>query len=156
MPLIKAGLKHRGFAMIDVISPCVTFNDHVGSTKSYEFTREHYHEAVHADYIPPRQEIKASYGEGEVLPVQMHDGSRIMLRKLDKDYDPTHRGKAFEYLRTKLRQGEHVTGLIFVAEQGSHDMHDMMRTTDVPLNQVPYEKLQPGSAGLASILKRYG
>jgi len=111
---------------------------------------------VHADYIPPRQEITASYGEGEVLPVQMHDGSRIMLRKLDKDYDPTHRGKAFEYLRTKLRQGEHVTGLIFVSEQGSHDMHDMMRTTDVPLNQVPYEKLQPGSEGLASILKRYG
>jgi 2-oxoglutarate ferredoxin oxidoreductase subunit beta len=108
VPLIQAGLMHKGFAMIDIISPCVTFNDHVGSTKSYEFTREHYHEAVHADYIPPQREISVSYGEGEVLPVQMHDGSQIVLRKLDKDYDPTHRGKAFEYMRTKLRQGEHV------------------------------------------------
>jgi 2-oxoglutarate ferredoxin oxidoreductase subunit beta len=155
VPLIKAGLMHNGFAMIDVISPCVTFNDHVGSTKSYEFTREHYHEAVHADYVPLRQEIHASYAEGDALPVQMHDGSRIMLRKLDKEYDPTHRGKAFEYLRTKLREGEHVTGLIFVA-QGSQDMHEMSGTTDVPLNQLPYEKLHPGAAGLAKIIKRYG
>jgi 2-oxoglutarate ferredoxin oxidoreductase subunit beta len=77
-----------------------------------------------------------------------------MLRKLDKDYDPTHRGKAFEYLRSKLRAGEHVTGLIYVAE-GGKDMHDMNGTTDVPLNEVPYEKLQPGAAGLAKLLKRY-
>ena len=154
VPLIQAGLMHKGFAMIDIISPCVTFNDHAGSTKSYTFAREHYHEAVHADYVPPRQEIKASYAEGETLPVQMHDGSQIVLRKLDQDYDPTHRGKAFEYLRTKLRQGEHVTGLIFVSSSGP-DMHEMARTTDVPLNQVPYEKLHPGAAGLAKILKRY-
>jgi 2-oxoglutarate ferredoxin oxidoreductase subunit beta len=145
---------HKGFAMIDVISPCVTFNDHVGSTKSYAFTREHYHEAVHADYIPPRQEITVSYAEGEVLPVQMHDGSRMMLRKLDQEYDPTHRGKAFEYLRTRLREGEHVTGLIFVAES-TQDMHDMAGTTDVPLNEVSYGKLHPGADGLAKLLKRY-
>src|SRR3954452_460127 len=86
VPLIKAGLAHKGAAFIDVISPCVTFNDHVGSTKSYEFTREHYQEAVHADYIPARQEITATYGEGELLPVQMHDGSQIRLRKLAPDY----------------------------------------------------------------------
>jgi 2-oxoglutarate ferredoxin oxidoreductase subunit beta len=156
VPLIKAGLRHRGFAMIDVISPCVTFNDHVGSTKSYEFTREHYQEAVHADYIPARQEITAQYAEGEVLPVQMHDGSHLLLRKLDRDYDPTHRGKAFEYLRTRLRQGEHVTGLIFVQGQGTKDMHEMLETTEVPLNQVPYEKMHPGAAGLATVMKRYG
>ena len=77
VPLIQAGLMHKGFAIIDVISPCVTFNDHEGSTKSYTFTREHYHEAVHADFIPPRQEITAVYAEGEALPVQMHDGSRM-------------------------------------------------------------------------------
>jgi 2-oxoglutarate ferredoxin oxidoreductase subunit beta len=86
--------------------------------------------------------------------VQVHDGSTMLLRKLDKDYDPTHRGKAFEYLRTKLRQGEHVTGLIFVSSSGP-DMHAMAGTTDVPLNQVPYTQLHPGSAGLAKILKRY-
>jgi 2-oxoglutarate ferredoxin oxidoreductase subunit beta len=155
VPLIKAGLRHKGFAMIDVISPCVTFNDHVGSTKSYEFTREHYQEAVHTDYIPARQEITAQYAEGEALPVQLHDGSRILLRKLDKDYDPTHRGRAFEFLRTKLRQGEHVTGLIYVSPNLHPDMHEMMNTSDVPLNQVPYDKMHPGAAGLASLLKRY-
>jgi 2-oxoglutarate ferredoxin oxidoreductase subunit beta len=146
---------HKGFALIDVISPCVTFNDHVGSTKSYEFAREHYHEAVHTDYIPARQEITASYGEGEVLPVQMHDGSQLRLRKLDREYDPTHRGKAFEYLRTKLRQGEHVTGLIFLSQSPHPDMHEMLQTPDLPLSQLPYEALHPGAAGLASILKRY-
>jgi 2-oxoglutarate ferredoxin oxidoreductase subunit beta len=109
---------------------------------------------VHADYIPVRQEIKASYGEGEVLPVQVHDGSTLLLRKLDRNYDPTHRGKAFEYLRSKLREGEHVTGLIFVSE-GGKDMHDMNGTTDVPLNRLPYEKLHPGQAGLTRILQRY-
>jgi 2-oxoglutarate ferredoxin oxidoreductase subunit beta len=84
----------------------------------------------------------------------MHDGSRMLLRKLDRDYDPTHRGKAFEYLRSRLREGEHVTGLIFVAES-TRDMHDMAGTTEVPLNQVPYEKLHPGAEGLAKLLKRY-
>ncbi len=78
----------------------------------------------------------------------------LLLRKLDRNYDPTHRGKAFEYLRTRLREGEHVTGLIYVQES-TKDMHDMNGTTDVPLNQVPYEKLHPGQAGLAKILKRY-
>jgi 2-oxoglutarate ferredoxin oxidoreductase subunit beta len=154
VPLIKAGLMHKGFALIDVISPCVTFNDHEGSTKSYAFTREHYVEAVAADYIAPQREISVSYGEGEAAPVEMHDGSRIVLRKLDKDYDPTHRGKAFNYLRAKLREGEHVTGLIYVSSSGP-DMHAQAQTTDVPLNAVPYEKLHPGAAGLAKVLKRY-
>jgi 2-oxoglutarate ferredoxin oxidoreductase subunit beta len=154
VPLIKAGLMHKGFALIDVISPCVTFNDHEGSTKSYAFTREHYEPAVNADYIPPQREISVSYAEGEVLPVEMHDGSRIVLHKLAKDYDPTHRGKAFNYLRDKLREGEHVTGLIYVSSSGP-DMHAMNETTDVPLNALPYEKLQPGAAGLSKILKRY-
>jgi len=79
----------------------------------------------------------------------------MLLRKLDADYDPTHRGKAFEYLRTRLREGEHVTGLIFVSESAP-DMHDMAGTVATPLNQVPYEKLHPGAEGLAKVLKRFG
>ena len=77
-----------------------------------------------------------------------------VLRKLDQDYDPTHRGKAFNYLRAKLREGEHVTGLIYVAS-GGPDMHAMAATSEQPLNAVPYEKLHPGAAGLAKVLKRY-
>ena len=94
VPLIQAGLRHKGFALIDVLSPCVTFNDHEGSTKSYAYTREHYEPAVHADFIPLEREIMADYKEGEALPVVMHDGSRIVLRKLDATYDPTNRTAA--------------------------------------------------------------
>src|SRR6202000_690440 len=89
VPLIQAGLRHEGFALIDVLSPCVTFNDHEGSTKSYAYTREHYEPAVHADFVPLEREITASYGPGESLPVVMHDGSRIVLRKGEGGSDPT-------------------------------------------------------------------
>src|ERR1700676_326855 len=87
VPLIQAGLKHKGFALIDVLSPCVTFNDHEGSTKSYAYTREHYEPAIHTDFVPLQQEITAEYAAGAALPVLLHDGSRIALRKLDADYD---------------------------------------------------------------------
>jgi len=154
VPLIQAGLRHKGFAMIDVLSPCVTFNDHEGSTKSYEFVREHYDEVVHADFVAPQAEITASYAEGEAMPVTMHDGSRILLRKLDPSYDPTHRGKAFNYLRDKLAQGEYVTGLIYMDESSS-EFHSANATSAVPLNQLPYEKLTPGNKSMAKILGRY-
>ena len=82
-------MNHRGFAVIDVISPCVTFNDHEGSTKSYDFTRKHYHPAIYTDFVPPAKEIRAEYDAGQAMPVQMHDGTRIVLRKVDGAYDPT-------------------------------------------------------------------
>jgi 2-oxoglutarate ferredoxin oxidoreductase subunit beta len=154
VPLIKAGLKHKGFALIDVLSPCVTFNDHEGSTKSYRFVREHYDEVIHADFVAPAQEITASYAEGEAMPVTLHDGSRIMLRKLDPSYDPTDRGKAFNYLREKLRQGEYPTGLIYINER-SPEFHEVNATTSAPLNQLPYRELHPGAAGLDRIMARF-
>jgi 2-oxoglutarate ferredoxin oxidoreductase subunit beta len=154
VPLIKAGLKHNGFALIDILSPCVTFNDHEGSTKSYEFVREHYDEVVHTDFVPPATEITTQYAEGEVMPVTMHDGSRVLLRKLDASYDPTHRGKAMNYLREKLRQGEHVTGLIYIDEK-SAELHKANNTTTVPLNQLGYGKLTPGKKGMEKIMAKY-
>jgi len=147
VPLIQAGLKHNGFAVIDVLSPCVTFNDHEGSTKSYSFVREHYEEAVHADFVLPRAAITTSYAAGNVQPVTMHDGSQILLRKLDESYDPSDRGRAFEYIRDKLGQGEYVTGLIHLDAQ-SQDMHAAAGTSKVPVNQLPYAKLTPGKSGL--------
>jgi 2-oxoglutarate ferredoxin oxidoreductase subunit beta len=154
VPLIQAGLRHRGFAMIDILSPCVTFNDHEGSTKSYQFVRDHYDEVVHADFVAPAAEITTNYAEGDAMPVTMHDGSRIMLRKLDPTYDPTHRGKAFNYIRDKQTQGEYVTGLIYI-DESSAEFHDTNSTTAVPLNQLPYEKLTPGNQALSKILSRY-
>jgi len=154
VPLIQAGLRHKGFALIDVLSPCVTFNDHEGSTKSYAFVRDHYDAVVQADFVPPAQTITAQYAEGETIPVTMHDGSRILLRKLDPTYDPTHRGKAFNYVREKQAQGEYVTGLIYIDEHNP-EFHAVNSTATQPLNQLPYEKLTPGSAALGKILSRY-
>src|SRR3954470_15742365 len=114
VPLIQAGLKHQGFALIDVLSPCVTFNDHEGSTKSYAYTREHYEPAVHADFVPLEREIVADYKEGETLPVLMHDGSRIVLRKCEDGYDPTNRSAAQVYIQERMKEGEYLTGLLFV------------------------------------------
>src|SRR5208282_1819575 len=119
VPLIQAGMRHRGFALIDVLSPCVTFNDHEGSTKSYTFTREHYHPAIEADFVPPREAIAVDYAHGETVPVQLHDGSRVVLRKLEPGYDPTDRGAAYNYIETKLKHNEYVTGLIHIDETDS-------------------------------------
>jgi 2-oxoglutarate ferredoxin oxidoreductase subunit beta len=155
VPLIQAGMRHRGFALIDVLSPCVTFNDHEGSTKSYTFTREHYHPAIEADYVPPAQEISVDYRQGETLPVQLHDGSRVVLRKLGATYDPTDRSAAYGFIEQKLKQNEYVTGLIHIDEDVSHEFHNINKTSSVPLNRIPYEKLSPGGAALEKLLGRY-
>jgi 2-oxoglutarate/2-oxoacid ferredoxin oxidoreductase subunit beta len=154
VPLIEAGMRHRGFALIDVLSPCVTFNDHEGSTKSYLYTREHYEPAVNVDFIPIEREITASYAAGESLPVVMHDGSRIVLSKLDERYDPTDRVAAAAQVQDRMRVGEYLTGLLYV-EPGKPDFHEINQTPDEPLNQLPYESLSPGSKALEKILERH-
>ena len=154
VPLLQAALRHPGFALVDVLSPCVTFNDHEGSTKSYQFVRDHYEELVHADFVPLRSEITANYSAGDAMPVTLHDGSHVVLRKLDPNYDPTDRGSAFEYIRTKQAQGEYVTGLIYIDDK-SPDFHEVQRSVATPMNRLPYQKLSPGNAGLQKILNRY-
>jgi 2-oxoglutarate ferredoxin oxidoreductase subunit beta len=154
VPLIKAGVRHRGFALIDVISPCVTFNDHEDSTKSYAYAREFNHRAIHADFVPPAAEIKAAYDDGDVSPVELHDGSHVLLRKVAKDYDARNRGAAIEYIRARQRNGEVVTGLLYIDE--SHpDMHGVNGTVAAPLCQLPYEQLCPGRDALLALQKRF-
>ncbi len=163
VPLIQAGLRHRGFALIDVLSPCVTFNDHEGSTKSYTFTREHYHPSMEADFIAPldadfvapAEQISADYAHGDSLPVELHDGSRVILRKIGSSYDPTDRTAAYNFIERKLEQGEYVTGLIHIDEAGSTEFHTLNRSSAVPLNRLPYEKLSPGSGALEKLMGRY-
>jgi 2-oxoglutarate ferredoxin oxidoreductase subunit beta len=154
VPLIQAGLRHNGFALIDVLSPCVTFNDHEGSTKSYAYTREHYEPAVHADFIPFEREITVKYAEGEITPVVMHDGSRIVLRKCEDGYDPTNRGAAAAYIQDRMKEGEYLTGLLHV-EPSQSEFHELNGTPDVALNSLSYEKLSPGAKGMDKILARY-
>lgn len=154
VPLIKGAIVHKGFALLDVISPCVTFNDHEGSTKSYAYTRQHYHHVIDADFVPPAEEIKAEYNEGASMTVEMHDGSKIVFRKVDKDYDPTSRAAAFSYLRDSVNAGEIITGLLYIdAETG--DMHDLSGSVDQPLAKIPFSELNPGKETLAKVMDRY-
>jgi len=152
VPLIEAGVRHPGCAVLDLVSPCVTFNDHVGSTKSYAHTREHYFPAVHTDFIPPSKEIKASYDEGEVMPVELHDGSRLLLKKADEGYDPSSRSAAMRYLEEHSSKGEIVTGLMFI-NPDLPEMHDISGTAKRPLARTPFSDLNPGSAALAELQK---
>lgn len=152
--LIKAGIKHKGFALIDVISPCVSFNDHKGSTKSYAHTYQYYHKAVHVDYVPPSREIKAAYDEGDMMPVELHDGGIIKLRKLDPDYDPTDRGAAFGKILASKDNEEILTGLLYI-DESQPDMHTLNKMEDRPLNQIPYKELNPGAAALKDLQKGF-
>ena len=154
MPLLKAGIRHRGFALIDVISPCVTFNDHEGSTKSYDFTRKHFHPAIYADFVPAAGEIRSEQAAGSVQSVILHDGSRVLLRKVGADYDPADRAAACDYVSRHQAQGEIVTGLLFIDET-KPDMHEIQSLPAGPLAAVPYEKLNPGHRELDSIQSRF-
>lgn len=154
VPLLKGALMHRGFALVDIVSPCVTFNDHEGSTKSYAHTRQFYHHVVDIDYIQPAEEIKAAYEEGEAMPLEMHDGSKIVLRKVDKDYDLTSRSSAFGYLRERFNAGEITTGLLYLDESRA-EMHELSGNVETPLSQLPFDGLNPGNAELKKLQNRY-
>ena len=154
VPILKAGLIHNGFALVDIISPCVTFNDHEGSTKSYEFTRQHYHPVIHADFVPPSKEIKAKYDEGAAMPVKLHDGSQIVLRKLGREYDPTDRGVAFHYLDEHQKAGEIVTGLLYL-DEAPPDLHAVNNLTDNPLTGLSQSQVCPGDAALQKLQDRF-
>jgi len=154
VPLIEAGLKHKGFGLIDVISPCVSFNDHKGSTKSYAHTYKYYHKAVHADFVPPSQDIKVKYDDGEMMPLELHDGGIIRLRKLEKGFDPRDRAAATMALAKAQQNKEILTGLIHI-DESLKDMHELNRMEDRPLNEIPYAELNPGAAKLAELQKGF-
>ncbi len=152
VPILKAGLAHRGFALIDVVSPCVTFNDHEGSTRSYLHTRKHQVRATEADFIPPAGEIVSEIGTNGSTSVAMHDGSVVRFTRTPPDYDVTDRAKAFAWL--KARGDEVATGIFFVDEDAP-EMHEAGRTPGAPLARLPYEKLCPGAAELARLQEEF-
>jgi 2-oxoglutarate ferredoxin oxidoreductase subunit beta len=154
VPILQAGLMHEGFAFIDVISPCVTFNDHKGSTKSYAHTREHLHEVIATDFVPLRSEITTEYGKGTTAAVTMHDGSVVKLHKVDEEYDSSDRRAVIDYLSDASAKGEIATGLLYLQEAGK-DMHGFENTVDEPLVGLPYAELCPGSAALAALQKEW-
>jgi len=147
VPLIKGALKHKGAAFIDVISPCVTFNNHAGSTKSYEYVREHDLPVNTVEVMMPRREITTSYPPGSLRRVEQHDGSILLLRKLGEDYDPTDRLAASNHLLVHQAKGEVVTGLLYL-DPKAHDMHEHLNTVHTPLNRLGLAELCPGREAL--------
>jgi 2-oxoglutarate ferredoxin oxidoreductase subunit beta len=147
VPLIKAAIEHRGAAFIDVVSPCVAFNNHAGSTKSYDYVREHNDAVNRLDFITGRDEITADYAPGAMAEVRQHDGSVLRLRKLHPDYDPTDRVKAMDYIQQHQAKGEVVTGLLYVMPESS-DLHEHLHTVETPLNQLGERELCPGAVAL--------
>ena len=147
VPLIQAAMQHGGADFIDVISPCVTFNNHAGSTRSYDWVREHNEAVSRIDLILGRQEITVDYAPGEVIDVEQHDGTILRLKKLHADYDPTDRVAAMAYMQGHAAKGELVTGLLYLeAEAG--DLHAAQNTSARPLNSLGTAELCPGVAAL--------
>ncbi|HSZ53656.1 MAG TPA: 2-oxoacid:ferredoxin oxidoreductase subunit beta [Caulobacteraceae bacterium] len=150
VPLIKAALLHKGPAFIDCISPCVQFNNHAGSTKSFDYVREHNEAVNRLDVIGPRMPIEIDHEPGTTQLVTQHDGSVLALHKLGEHYDPSDRVGALAYLQARQALGEIVTGLLFV-DPGSQDMHDALETVDAPLNTLGDAELTPGAAALEAV-----
>jgi 2-oxoglutarate ferredoxin oxidoreductase subunit beta len=150
VPLIKAAMKHPGFAFINVISPCVTFNNNMGSTKSYDYVRQHVEATATMDFVPEMQEISVEYGKGTQKNVTMHDGSVIQLHKLAEEWDPLDRQSAVNAVINAKAKNEILTGLLYV-NPDAHDLHHLIQTSDRPLNTIPQEELCPGSEALKDI-----
>jgi 2-oxoglutarate/2-oxoacid ferredoxin oxidoreductase subunit beta len=147
VPLVRAAVSHQGAALIDVISPCVAFNNHAGSTKSYDFVREH-NEAVNSlDFMPARSEITADYAPGSLREVVQHDGSVLRLRKLHVDYDASDKVAVTNYLQQRRAAGEIVTGLLYVRPDAD-DLHALLNTVDAALNGLSEKDLVPGASAL--------
>jgi 2-oxoglutarate ferredoxin oxidoreductase subunit beta len=150
VPLVKAAIAHQGAAFIDVISPCVAFNNHPGSTKSYDYVREHNEAVNRLDFWPTRDAITVDYSAGGVIEVPQHDGSIIKLRKLHEDYDPSDKINAQAMIASAAVKGEVLTGLLYLAAD-AEDLHAHLSTVETPFNQLAEKELCPGAGMLEKI-----
>ena len=150
--VLKAAIAHRGTAMLDVISPCVTFNDHEGSTKSYDYMKDHDEPLHDIDFVAYFENIEVNYDPGETQDVQMHDGSHLRLRKLDRNYDATDSLKALSAIESARRDHEVLTGILYVNPEGK-TLLDLLHTVDEPLATLPQERTRPGRAALEEIME---
>ena len=150
VPLIKAAMSHPGFALLDVVSPCVTFNNKPESTKSYDYVRAHLEATATIDFVPEKEEITVNYPEGKSAQVELHDGSMIHFQKLAPNWDPTDRNSAVNRLQEAKMKNEVLTGLLYI-DPDSQEMHELENTVEQPLNTLREEELCPGSGALEKI-----
>src|SRR5690348_16433017 len=142
LAMLKAAIAHKGTAMLDVISPCVTFNDHDGSTKSYKFTKDHDEPLEEVSFVPAFEDISVDYDPGATVDVSMHDGSRLRLRKIEEDYDPTLKANAMKRLTEAHEKGEVLTGVFYI-NPTAPDFMELLNVTDEPLATLPAERVRP-------------
>jgi 2-oxoglutarate/2-oxoacid ferredoxin oxidoreductase subunit beta len=152
LTMLKAAIAHRGTVMLDVISPCVTFNDHEGSTKSYKYVIDHEEPIAEAGFVPHFEDIAVEYDPGTTFDVRMHDGSHLRLRKLHEDYDPTNKIKAVESLMEAHEKGEVLTGVFYIDTQ-KPSFVDLLHMTDTPLAHMPQESLRPPKRVLDEVME---
>jgi len=150
LAILKAAISHRGTCMIDVLSPCVTFNDHDGSTKSYTYVKDHDEPLGEISFVPFFEDISVEYEPGTTREVEMHDGSKLYLKKLDEDYDPTDRTQAMRILSDTRRRGEYATGVLYV-EPAREDFLSLLNLVDTPLANLPLDRVRPGREALEEI-----
>ena len=149
--VLKAAIAHRGMAMIDVISPCVTFNDHEGSTKSYAYVKEHDEVLGEINFVPFFEDIAVDYAPGEATSVTMHDGSHLYLRKLAEEYNPTDKVTAIRMLHETARRGEFATGIIYI-EPDKDDFLNTLNLVDEPLAFLPASRVRPPKSVLDELM----
>jgi 2-oxoglutarate/2-oxoacid ferredoxin oxidoreductase subunit beta len=152
LSILKASLSHRGTCMIDVISPCVTFNDHEGSTKSYAYAKEHDEVLGEVSFVPFFEDISVEYDPGTTKEVVLHDGSKLYLKKVAEDYDPTNKAEAMRLIHEVSRRGEFATGILYL-EPDKDDFVTLLGLVDEPLASLPLEKVRPGREVLDEIME---
>jgi 2-oxoglutarate ferredoxin oxidoreductase subunit beta len=152
VPIVKAGLAHKGFAFIDVISPCVTFNDHEGSTKSYAYAKEHDEVLGDISFVPFFDDISIDYDPGTTKQVTLHDGSTLYLKKVAEDYDPTDKLTAMRLLHETAHRGEFATGVLYV-EPDKDDFVTLLNLVDEPLSKLPLSTVRPGPEVLEELME---
>ncbi|HXP46398.1 MAG TPA: 2-oxoacid:ferredoxin oxidoreductase subunit beta [Terriglobales bacterium] len=152
LAMLKAAIAHRGTVMLDVISPCVTFNDHEGSTKSYKYMKDHDEPLQEISFIPSFEDIDVEYDPGTTVDLTMHDGSHLRLRKLDADYDPTDKLLAIKTLSTAHHEGETLTGVFYI-DPNKPTFMDLLHVTDEPLATLPAEAVRPPKAVLEEVME---
>jgi 2-oxoglutarate ferredoxin oxidoreductase subunit beta len=150
--MLKAAIAHNGTVMLDVISPCVTFNDHEGSTKSYKYMKDHEEPLHDVNFVPHFENIEVDYDPGTTANITMHDGSSLRLKKLEEDYDPTNRVTAVKRLMDSHEKGEALTGVFFVDTQKS-SFTDLLNLSDEPLALLRQEQIRPGKEVLDKVME---
>jgi 2-oxoglutarate ferredoxin oxidoreductase subunit beta len=152
LALLKGALAHHGTSMLDVISPCVTFNDHEGSTKSYSYVKDHDEPIADVSFVPFFEDISVEYDPGTTTDITLHDGSHLLLRKLATDYDPTNKGEALRALTEAHDKGEIVTGLFYVDTERPSFI-DLLNVVDEPLATLPESKVRPPKKVLDKVMQ---